>query len=70
MKCTFIIGTNAYAVITDGARSMDVLLQAGRSPQQSLRESAADIYARAEKDMARADVMIRAAAILDTAAQS
>lgn len=64
MKARVIIGSNAYAVITGETYSMDVLLKAGRSASQSLRESAAEDRAQAERLILRADRMLEAAELL------
>jgi len=64
MKASVIIGNNAYAVIKGDTYSMDVLLNAGRSASQSLRESAAENRAKAERLILCADRMIEAAELL------
>lgn len=59
-----IIGASAYAVITTSERSLDVLLSAGRGAPQSLRESAAEMRAKAQALVGRAALCEAAAAVL------
>lgn len=54
----------AYASIVDASRSLDVRLEPGRSPAQSLEESAEELRAKARSLLERADVMSRAAQFL------
>lgn len=49
MKTKILIGAHAYACIETEKRTMDVLLSAGRGAQQSLRETVANMRAKAEK---------------------
>jgi len=59
-----IIGTNAYAVITAPGRSLDVLLNPGRSAAQSLRESAKENRDKAARLVSQAELMETAAGLL------
>lgn len=65
MKVSILIGANAYAVIMTDTRSLDVLLAPGRSAAKSLRESAEEDRAKAERLLARAELLDQAAIILD-----
>jgi hypothetical protein len=61
MKVRILVGANAYACITDGNCSVDVLLSPGKGPAASLRETAAETRERARRDLVRADRYERAA---------
>ena len=56
-----IIGASAYAVINYRGGCMDVRLAAGRSPEQSLRESAAEMREKAAALVRRATLIELAA---------
>ena len=65
MKTRLLIGGQyAYAIIETATRKMDVRLEPGRSAAQSLRETAADMRAKAEALIARADVIAQAAEMI------
>ena len=55
MKVTTIIGANAYACIKTPARSMDVLIEPGKSVQFRLKEHAAQLREKAARLMRDAD---------------
>lgn len=55
MKVTTIIGANAYAVIKTPARTMDVLIEPGKSVQFRLKEHAAQLREKAARLMRDAD---------------
>jgi hypothetical protein len=55
MKVTTIIGANAYACIKTPTRSMDVLIEPGKSVQFRLKEHAAELRAKAARLMRDAD---------------
>ena len=55
MKVTTIIGANAYACIKTPTRSMDVLIQPGKSVQFRLKEHAAELREKAARLMRDAD---------------
>lgn len=61
----FLGAEHAYACIKTPQRSMDVLLHAGRSAQQSLRESALGLRSKSKETIARAKFMEQAADRLD-----
>lgn len=66
MKARILIGANAYAVITDDAGvSIDIRLSPGKSAVKSLRESAAEYKAQAERKLYLASVALTAADILE-----
>lgn len=65
MNVRTIIGTNAYACITHDTGKMDVMLHAGRSPAQSLRESAQELRDRASEHLRRAEIMESAAKFME-----
>lgn len=66
MKARILIGANAYAVITDDAGvSIDIRLAPGKSAAASLRESAAEYKAQAERKLYLASVALTAADILE-----
>lgn len=44
-----VLAESAYACLTDDSYTMDVRLSAGHSPQDSMREKAAQILKRAER---------------------
>ena len=55
MKVTTLIGANAYACIKTPTRSMDVLIQPGKSVQFRLKEHAAELREKAARLMRDAD---------------
>jgi hypothetical protein len=55
MKVTTIIGANAYACIKTPTRSMDILIQPGKSVQFRLKEHAAELREKAARLMRDAD---------------
>ena len=55
MKVTTIIGANAYACIKTPTRSMDVLIDPGKSVQFRLKEHAAELREKAARLMRDAD---------------
>ena len=65
MQVTLMIGANAYACIADGARRVDILLEAGKSAPASLRNYAAERRERALRLIAMADIAERAAEHID-----
>lgn len=65
MEVSILIGSNAYACIKAPTFNMDVLLSPGRSVQQSLRESAAELQEKARKDLQRAERMLEAAIVYE-----
>jgi len=66
MKVRLLIGYEAcYACINGGSFTMDVRLKPGRSPQRSLRESAIELIAEADRLLERAQRMRSAAEHLD-----
>ena len=66
MKARILVGTHAYAVITDDAGvSIDIRLSPGKSAVKSLRESAAEYKAQAEHKLYLSSVALAAAAILE-----
>lgn len=65
-----LIGANAYACITKGGRKTDILLQAGKSAQSSLREYAVEQRERAKRILEMADLAEMAADKLDSEKES
>lgn len=66
MKARILIGAHAYAVITDKAGALiDIRLAPGKSAAASLRESAAEYKAQAERKLYLASVALAAADILE-----
>jgi hypothetical protein len=66
MKVRLLIGAAyAYACIKHKNWTMDVRLEPGRSAHQSLRESATECRIRANRELARAELMEQAAKILE-----
>lgn len=66
MKARILVGTHAYAVITDDAGvSIDIRLSPGKSAVKSLRESAAEYLERARRLERMATVANDAADILE-----
>lgn len=66
MRVTTIIGAqSAYACISHAGLSMDVRLEPGRSAAQSLRETAEEWRAQAQRLQERANILSVAAAKLD-----
>jgi hypothetical protein len=55
MKVTTIIGANAYAVIKTPTRTMDVLIEPGKSVQFRLKEHATQLREKATRLMRDAD---------------
>lgn len=68
MNVRIFIGTHAYVMIEQGVCRCDVLLNAGRSAHQSLRESAAEIDAKIDRLTRQAARLRQAAAILENRA--
>jgi nucleotide-binding universal stress UspA family protein len=69
MKVRTMIGvTAAYACIEHKGLSMDVKLSPGKSAAQSLRETAEEWRAKAQRLQENADLMVVAAAKLEEAA--
>lgn len=64
------IGANAYACITKGGRKTDILLQAGKSAQSSLREYAEEQRERAKRILELSDLAEMAADKLDLETES
>ena len=65
MKVRILVGAAfAYACIKYKNSTMDVRLEPGRSAYQSLRESAIGCWIRANRELARAEVMEKAADML------
>jgi hypothetical protein len=60
MKVTTIIGANAYACIKTPTRSMDVLIEPGKSVQFRLKEHAAELREKAARLMRDADFVEQA----------
>ena len=66
MKVHLLIGCEgSYACINGGSYKMDVRLKPGRSAQRSLRESAIELIADADRLLERAQRMRLAAEHLD-----
>jgi hypothetical protein len=66
MKVRILVGAQAaYACIDAGTITMDVRLEAGRSPAQSLREFAAEQQEKAARLVRRAALAREAAFILE-----
>ncbi len=60
-----LVAINAYAFIEARGEKMEVLLSAGKSAQRSLRESARELRIKASQELARAEIIERAAMKLD-----
>lgn len=57
MKVTTIIGASAYAVIKTPTRTMDVLIEPGKSVQFRLKEHSAQLREKAMRLMRDADFL-------------
>lgn len=66
MKVRLLIGANAYAVIEHETGKLDQLLQPGRSPARSLRESAAELRGEANRKLRQASLLEEAAIHLES----
>jgi len=62
----FVGAAHAYAAIDVPGRSIDVQLMPGRSAHASLRESAAELEAKAARLLRQAETMRQAADKLET----
>ncbi len=65
MKVKLLIGTHAYASIQYPGGSMDVLLDAGHSPEFSLSRTASELREQAKATIRRAEIIQQAAAYLE-----
>jgi len=61
MNVRTIIGAHAYAVITHDNGTIDVLLEAGHSPEYSLAQAAREMREKAEQINRRAGIIEEAA---------
>lgn len=59
-----IVGASAYACIKTETQSLDVRLSAGRSAAVSMRETAAEMKAKAARLLANADLIESAAELV------
>lgn len=65
MKVRLFFGSHAYAMIENGPLRVDFRLEPGRSAAQSLRETAAEYRAQAERKLKLATLADDAANILE-----
>jgi hypothetical protein len=64
MKVTTIIGAHAYAVIKTPTRTMDVLIQPGKSTAYRLQEHADELREKAARLLRDADFVEQAVNVL------
>ncbi len=68
MTVKLLIGANSYACINTPQMEQNVLLEAGKSPAQSLKDTAAEWRAKAHRYQSMAKLVKEAAAMLEAEA--